>query len=135
MGQPSSDRVWCPKCLVAMECLKLGRVSVDRCARCGGLWLDAGELSYLVADRDVPKRSIRAADGGPAKDQRLPNALGQMICPRDKSPMDVRSDARQSHVEYEVCPSCGGVFLDPGELTDLNEFTLKERLSTVLGRG
>ena len=37
----------------------------------------------------------------------------------------------QVHVEYEQCSICGGIFLDRGELNDLNSYTVLERLRNV----
>lgn len=42
----------CPKCGEELGTLRLRGVSVDNCASCGGLWLDAGELDELVANAD-----------------------------------------------------------------------------------
>ena len=39
---------------------------------------------------------------------------------------------RQPHIAFEACGRCG-VFMDRGELTDLSEFTLRERLAVLLG--
>lgn len=41
----------CPKCSRKMKQARLGpgRVLVDRCASCGGLWLDDSELQAVLA--------------------------------------------------------------------------------------
>ena len=43
-------------------------------------------------------------------------------------------DSPQRHIEYELCMICGGIFLDSGELQDLDKFTLIERLKAATGR-
>jgi Zn-finger nucleic acid-binding protein len=40
----------CPVCKSAMITLELAEVEIDHCVRCGGIWLDAGELGLLVED-------------------------------------------------------------------------------------
>ncbi|MBZ0173171.1 MAG: zf-TFIIB domain-containing protein, partial [Phycisphaerales bacterium] len=49
-------------------------------------------------------------------------------CPRDNTPLTQVRDPKQPHVQYDLCPHCGGVFFDTGELADLTEFTLRERI-------
>ncbi len=39
----------CPKCGGTMREVKRSGVAVDRCAECGGIFLDAGELESLSA--------------------------------------------------------------------------------------
>ena len=48
----------CPRCLVALmkdPAPNNPKVTADVCARCGGLWLDGGELAE-VARKDLPLR-------------------------------------------------------------------------------
>lgn len=37
----------CPRCKVNMEKLKKGDVILDVCLKCGGMWLDNGEIEKL----------------------------------------------------------------------------------------
>jgi Zn-finger nucleic acid-binding protein len=39
----------------------------------------------------------------------------------------------QKHVGFERCPQCQGAFFDAGELEDLRDFTLGERIRAFLG--
>jgi Zn-finger nucleic acid-binding protein len=41
----------CPKCDGALAEVTLGNVAIDRCNKCNGVWLDAGELELLI-DRE-----------------------------------------------------------------------------------
>jgi Zn-finger nucleic acid-binding protein len=41
-------------------------------------------------------------------------------------------DRTQHHIEFEACTRCDNVFLDAGELSDLTEFTLFERVKQAL---
>ncbi|MCC6676173.1 MAG: zf-TFIIB domain-containing protein [Phycisphaerales bacterium] len=115
----------CPKCRAPMKHIRVGEVLVDRCYACAGLWLDALEKEKLLGDR----KAAAAADhpAGPKSTA----SRGAYKCPRDHSTLIEMSDIRQSHVRFESCTVCGGVFLDAGELKDLSERTLRERL---LGR-
>jgi len=49
----------CPRCeTVTLTEMDRDGVTIDRCARCRGIWLDRGELEKLIA---------RGANGGPAR--------------------------------------------------------------------
>lgn len=130
-------RLRCPKDGQIMERVPLkGNVGVvvDRCAGCGGMWFDALELRNVLRD----KGAVAHVDVGPL-DQRPANAcigqaLGGMVCPRDGTPLKRAADLQQTHVIMDYCPSCAGCLLDEGELTDLSEHTIKEKLLGLLGR-
>jgi uncharacterized protein len=40
----------CPRCDGKLEAKTFEDVAVDTCAKCGGLWLDSGELERLTKD-------------------------------------------------------------------------------------
>lgn len=121
--------VECPKCASRMARYTHGGISVDRCPTCAGLWLDALELERLL---DAPAEASEFDRDSSARQHRA-DTRQSISCPRDKSPMVAMSDVRQPHVSYEKCTVCGGVFLDAGELRDLAEFTLVERIRSMLG--
>lgn len=63
----------CPRCGTALGLAKMGRVEVDVCGTCTGVYLDAGELSRLTpVELPRPGRSVRhrqtAAGAGGATD-------------------------------------------------------------------
>jgi Zn-finger nucleic acid-binding protein len=123
----------CPKDGEPMHRITLGSVSIDRCPGCGGIWLDAGELDALKHTmlKDEHRATLDRLDDLGVKE---PAARPQpLLCPRDHSRMSVHRDPRQRHVELDACPRCGGLFFDAGELSDLTEFTLGERLKSLLG--
>jgi len=39
----------CPRCDGALKESKLDEVSIDTCEKCGGVWLDSGELEQLIS--------------------------------------------------------------------------------------
>lgn len=39
----------CPKCGMDLQTLTKGKVEIDTCFNCHGVWLDAGELDQIVA--------------------------------------------------------------------------------------
>lgn len=65
----------CPKCSTEMDEIRKLDVVVDSCSRCGGMWLDAGELDELRA----AARDSRIAEQGNRSSQRADDAelIGQ----------------------------------------------------------
>lgn len=39
----------CPKCGMDLQTLSKGKVEIDTCFNCQGVWLDAGELDQIIA--------------------------------------------------------------------------------------
>jgi Zn-finger nucleic acid-binding protein len=117
----------CPKCREPMRSERVGCVTVDRCVGCGGLWLDALEKERLLEH----KGAARHADAGSRAQAGRMDRKVKILCPRDHSTMIHMVDASQPHVGFESCTVCGGVFLDAGELTDLSEVSLRERVRMV----
>lgn len=115
-----------------MEKVPVGKLIVDHCARCGAMWFDPYELELVIKDRPAAEH----VDYGAAKQQYQWNVYraSTLLCPRDQSELVTVPDSRQPHIEIEVCRTCGGVLLDAGELKDLSEFTLAERLKAFLKR-
>jgi Zn-finger nucleic acid-binding protein len=105
MSQPAT----CPGCGEAMHEMQEESVVVDFCAACGGLWLDQGELA--------------------AKGAKLPEKLAPVTpgtgrsCPRCMKPLGT---FHAGEVEVDSCASCGGLYLDRGELERLRDQTTGE---------
>ncbi len=127
-GNLPDPRLRCPKDAMLMEKVKVGSITIDRCAGCAAMWFDAKELAVVMKSKTV----VKALDHSP-EDIARAHAVGAIVCPRDKTPLRKHYDPNQPHVETLVCPTCAGVLLDSGELKDLSEFTLRERLSSLLG--
>jgi len=110
--------------------VKVGSAEVDHCDTCGAIWLDAGELRSLLANREW----VETIDYG---GERAPDPVilaDAKVCPRDLTPLKESSDSKQAHVRTDKCPTCLGVLLDAGELKDLESFTVKERLRALIGK-
>ncbi len=116
----------CPKCQAPMEKVEFGRVSVDRCPICEGLWFDKNEHERL---KDLTgSEAIDAATGN----AQTPDVdVQSMKCPRCDGPMTVVQDAEQPHIEYEMCQAGHGVFFDAGEFRDFKEVTLVESIGQL----
>ena len=130
--QHTDPRLRCPKDATLMEKIKVGDLVVDHCARCGSMWFDPYELEAVIKLKGAAAR----VDYGAADYEYQWNVhrASSLLCPRDHSELITVPDSRQAHIEIDLCSACGGILLDAGELKDLNEFTLKERLKAFLHR-
>jgi Zn-finger nucleic acid-binding protein len=101
---------------------------VDRCLACGCMWFDHDELERVRGDADAA-----AAIDGPTRVRRRRTELlkSALACPRDRAALVLREHVEQCHVDIDQCPACRGILLDPGELRDLSELTLGERVRRV----
>ena len=53
-------------------------------------------------------------------------------CPECGVEMEKTADEKQTHIWYENCGQCGGVFLDAGEFTDLKYDTFMDRIRDLV---
>ena len=122
------SKLLCPKDGYPMSPERVGNATVDHCDHCGAIWLDAGELTALLKQREWAE----AVDRGGERGARPVIAPGGRLCPRDGAPLAESTDAKQPHIRTDKCPTCLGILLDAGELKDLSKFTIKERLRALL---
>jgi Zn-finger nucleic acid-binding protein len=90
-------------------------VMVDHCHKCGGTWLDHGEIEQIVADQtstfdEQAKIKAVAAKG---KDHRAPKNLR---CPKCQSVMEKFQYMFNSGVYIDRCSRGHGIYFDHGEL-------------------
>ena len=114
----------CPKCNAkmverAVEVLH-GKVIIDQCSSCKGLWFDNGEAEQL-------KKSWMSdfLDSGDPQIGKTYNRVRDIHCPRCGKSMAKLTDKRQPHLEYEACEE-HGMFMDAGEFTDYKHETLMD---------
>lgn len=124
-GHKEDPKLNCPHDGQVMEkiCLK-GNLYVDRCAACGSMWFDAHELERVIEIEGGVKEVDRKVESVGRRSW----TPGGACCPRDKSGLLQVVDPQQEHVEMYTCGKCGGVLLDHGDLSDLAQFTVKERV-------
>lgn len=85
-----------------MRPFQAGKIELDRCTFCRGLWFDGGELEQLLGKR--PAAQLDALETS-------------RKCAACSVPMRA---AVVGGLRVEFCMTCGGVFLDDGELVALN---------------
>jgi len=111
--EPQEERA-CPRCSTEEPAPLLrvedGRLTLDACRSCGGLWLDAEEWKPVVG-------SVRSID----RPQGLAMDFRRLDCPacghaEGDAGLVPRGLKGVANLEIDICASCGGAWLDRGEL-------------------
>ena len=108
----------CPACSSQMNMVKIAGTEFDVCeGGCGGIWFDWFEFDKVDEQGEVSGESLLEV----AKDQQVrvdPEMLRS--CPRcEDIIMSRKVHSVKCRVEIDECQSCGGIFLDAGELAEI----------------
>jgi Zn-finger nucleic acid-binding protein len=100
----------CPACREPLITFELDGVEIDRCLKCGGTWLDAGEFEMLAADsREQGKISDALYK---ARGERN----GERSCLRCRKKLEI---IQVNGVELDRCPRGHGLWFDKSEIETL----------------
>ena len=99
----------CPRDGAELEAREHLEVAYLACRRCGGLWFGRDDLTRL--EIRTPKGS-RPPSMPAAEPQRQPQGAARCIC--QGHPLMALID--RYGVTLDVCPACGGLWLDAGEI-------------------
>ncbi len=94
----------CPSCSASMKPFQAGRVELDRCTFCRGLWFDGGELETVLGKKIVPTFT-----------QQMQTNRTCALCSKAMVPAELGG------LRVEVCRVDRGIFLDENELVALND--------------
>ena len=91
-------------------------LQLDQCQQCEGIWLGAQAMSELEAIVEPVAWEIR----------QIPGSIDQLIglyCPScEDHPLLQKADHhRDSNVVVDYCSTCGGTWLDKGELQAIQQ--------------
>jgi Zn-finger nucleic acid-binding protein len=107
MSQAMSAADPCPACGDPLVGFTLEGVEIDRCLRCGGTWLDAGELELLGVREGIEAGRLTEAA-----------ARGREGGPTDRRCARCRARLREVSIEgvaVDRCPGGDGLWFDAGE--------------------
>lgn len=96
----------CPDCRRRMQAFYVaartfeGEVELDRCAQCGALWFNAGEVEQALG------RTVRRRQGSSTRS-----------CPTCR--VKLEAAVLEGRIEVERCGTCQGVFLDGHDVAGL----------------
>ena len=105
----------CPRDGSELKPVRLGKIVLDKCHRCDGIWCDPGELKAIRKARltDLEQR-FEAVYGDPEVEQLKLD--GHMNCPRCEARLIAMTYAPHLPMRVDRCESCFGYWLDAGEL-------------------
>lgn len=112
----------CPACKNAMITLELADIEIDHCVRCGGIWLDGGELELLMEDVAKARHLLESFCDEPAATEQ------PRLCPIcDKKMSKIIVGRSEPVLLIDKCRRGDGLWFDRGELQDvLNRGQLDE---------
>ncbi len=119
----------CPACENEMTQKSVQGVVLDVCiGGCGGIWFDNLELKKVDEEHEAIGQDLLEVDYDP---EVVVDGSLRRDCPHcDGIVMMRHFSSIKREVEVDECPSCGGFFLDRGELNSLREqYTTDEERS------
>jgi len=98
--------------------VQVGSLVVDVCqGGCGGIWFDAFELQRVDEDKEVAGERLLHIQRDPKIQV---DSTRKRDCPRCSAVKLKRHFfSPKRRVEVDECPSCGGYWLDAGELAQI----------------
>ena len=96
--------------------MRCADISLDGCARCGGVWL---LRSAAGAARHLAPNALAALDAPAGMAVNAPvgsTGAAARACPACRVPMEQRPDSLHPSLRIDACRACSGIWLDPGEL-------------------
>jgi len=108
----------CPSCNSSMTAQFYEGVEIDKCSSCQGVWLDHAEIQTIVKTKEESfdeKDKISAIEN---KGADLGDG-GQRTCPKCQKSLEKMQYAVTSGVIIDRCPDRHGIYLDKGELENV----------------
>jgi Zn-finger nucleic acid-binding protein len=107
----------CVKCNSILDKATFQGLEVDLCPKCGGLWLDRGEISRAAKLPEAELARLRTLMSGKSGPPPVPTE-NKAPCPACPGKL---SEVLLGNVHVDYCASCHGIFLDRGELQEAVE--------------
>jgi len=123
------SKIKCPKCQGTSEPVVYADIEVDRCTDCKGIWFDSLEAQTLKEIRGSESIDV----GDPATGQQF-NEMGKINCPKCGTQMTKMVDLNQSHIWYEKCPVCYGIWFDAGEFRDFKQENVLDFVKDIFAK-
>lgn len=111
----------CPRCRVRMNAVLVGKIKLLECAKCEGVWTDAGSLNQICTDHEEQAAVLGVAVHPPDDDNNPIEEVRYRPCPVCSKLMNRVNFAKCSHVIVDVCLA-HGTWFDKDELRRIVEF-------------
>lgn len=110
----------CPACSNRLETMTVGNLTVDVCKNgCGGIWFDNFELKQVDEKHEAAGETLLHIDTNP---DAAVDYTRQRLCPKcEHQKMLQHYMSVKREVEVDECPTCGGFWLDAGELRKIRD--------------
>ena len=107
----------CPNCDARLSEASFGRVRVDGCQSCGGVWFEHGELSAVAQSQEANLEAVEERFGkhGSAHPEL------QRMCPQCSVSLVEFEFKHSPGIKLSGCRQCKGIFVDDGELGAIHE--------------
>jgi len=115
-------------------------IEIEECGECGGLWLDASELSTLLGcvEPQGPidsNPSPESSQADPGQNADVPSVETEgIICPKcngEKLLSFIYDD--DTGIELDTCPNCCGLWLDKNEFQQIEFFANMNKETKLIG--
>jgi len=124
----------CPACANELTPLPVCNLLVDVCqGGCGGIWFDAFELRRVDEEHEAAGEPLLSIQ----RDERLVvDRSRKRECPRCAGiKLQRHFFSARRRVEVDECPSCGGCWLDAGELALIRAERSQAETARQAGQG
>ncbi len=101
----------CPRCSVEMNEVGKEDATLQRCAQCGGLWIDSADLNRVLLHANLPSLT---AVGGFLNAEEIAGS-----CPTCRVDLVSIEGGEKRSLHYETCESCGGIWIEGPDTDDL----------------
>jgi len=108
--------MYCPHCHEPLIIIEYQQIELDYCLKCEGIWLDQGELEFVLK-LPTSRIDLSAVESFSKSKRR---------CPRCRKRM-VKGNFPNSTVEVDICRRDGGIWLDKGEILDIAKMQCPEQ--------
>lgn len=114
----------CPRDHSRLQETHVGEAQLDVCPKCTGQFFDSGEMFASFGLKADPSYWDRSETGGAVRNS-------EIHCPRCEHTMLLQDVAYEGEkVEIDRCRSCGGIWLDKGEVDTL--IKISEKLAPLV---
>ena len=122
----------CPICAGKLKNVNYeADIMVDECPMCKGIWLDTGELEKIQTNAQKNhKEKYSQFESYTEIGARMSDQMGKknINCPKCNNSMTKKEFQPTSTIIVDLCNSCKGLWLDAGELQQLEVFLEEHNL-------
>ena len=116
----------CPVCREPMVVLELSEVEIDHCLKCGGIWLDSGEIELLLEESEEKDNFLMSFEIEKKSKEK------KRKCPICNKKMNKVLCGTEKNVLIDKCGRDDGIWFDAGELHEVVEMCSFDKNNKVL---